>query len=372
MLARLHEKDAMAALADQTRDVLSFGPFRLVVRERLLTKASAPVDLGGRTLDTLIALVARPNEVVSKRDLLAQVWPDVSVEEGSLRFHIASLRKALGDGKDGARYIATVAGRGYCFVAPVSRSDSGNVHTGAAPSFPYSNLPSRLMRMVGRDNDLLGLSTQLTASRFVTVVGAGGVGKTTVAVALGHQLIEAFAGAALFVDLGMLSDPDLAATALASMLGLSVQSNDATPSLIAYLRDKRILLILDTCEHIIEAVAALASQIFMAAPQVHILATSREALQVEGEHVYRLDPLAMSARRLRRSPQRLPGRSRRPSSSSNARRRAAPAWSSTTRKRQSWSAFAGGSTAWRWRSSWPPDGSRPTGCSKPLRFSTSA
>ena len=96
----------------------------------------------------------------------------------------------------------------------------------------------------------------------------------------------------LFVDLSMLNDPDLVATAVASMLGLSVQSADVAPSLIAYLRDKRILLILDTCEHLIEAVAALASRIHAAAPQVHILATSRETLQVEGEHVYRLDALA--------------------------------------------------------------------------------
>ena len=146
--------------------------------------------------------------------------------------------------------------------------------------------------MVGRDDDVLGSRHKLTASRFVTIVGSGGVGKTTVAVAVGHHLIEAFAGAALFVDLGMLSDPGLVATAVASMLGLSVQSDDPTPSLIAFLRDRRILLILDTCEHLIEAVAALASRIFMAAPQVHILATSREALQVEGEHVYRLDVLA--------------------------------------------------------------------------------
>ena len=113
--------------------------------------------------------------------------------------------------------------------------------------------------MVGREDDVLTLSVRLNAARFVTIVGSGGVGKTTVAVAVGHHLIEAFAGAVLFVDLSMLSDPDLVATVVASMLGLSVQSDDATPSLIAYLRDKRILLILDTCEHLIEAVAALAS-----------------------------------------------------------------------------------------------------------------
>jgi predicted ATPase len=150
----------------------------------------------------------------------------------------------------------------------------------------------RLIGMVGRDYDVLKLSARLTAARFVTIVGSGGVGKTTVAVAVGHHLMEAFAGAVLFVDLSMLGDPDLVATVVASMLGLSVQSDDATPSLIAYLRDKRILLVLDTCEHLIEAVAALASSIFTAAPQVHILATSREALRVDGEQVYRLDPLA--------------------------------------------------------------------------------
>ena len=276
-----------------TRDAISFGPFSLVINERLLTKEGSPVELGARTLDTLIALVSQPNEVISKSDLLAWVWPDVTVEEGSLRFHIASLRKALGDGQDGARYIATVAGRGYSFVAPVSLTGSPRDDAlVVAPVFSHANLPSRLNRMVGRDDDVLKLSAQLNASRFVTIVGAGGVGKTTVAIAVGHHLVKAFAGSVLFVDLGMLSDPDLVATAVASMVGLSVQSNDATPSLVAYLRNKRILLILDTCEHLVEAVAPLAAYIVDAAPQVHILATSREALRVESEHIYRLDALA--------------------------------------------------------------------------------
>lgn len=281
--------------ATETKDGLSFGPFHLAASERLLTKEGAPVDLGARALDILIVLMSSPNEVVSKRDLMSRVWPDVIVEEGSLRFHMTSLRKALGDGKNGARYITTIAGRGYCFVAPVSRQSAAReAAPPAAPvaSFSHANLPGRLGRMVGRDDDVAKLSAQLTASRFVTVVGAGGVGKTTVAVAVGHHLTDAFTGAALFVDLGMLSDPKLVTTAIASMLGLSVQSDDARPSLMAYLQDKRILLILDTCEHLVEAVAALTSSIVEAAPQVHILATSREALRVEGEYVYRLDALA--------------------------------------------------------------------------------
>ncbi len=276
----------------QTRDVISFGPFSLVAGERLLSRDGVPVELGARALDVLIALVSRPNEVVSKKDLLDRVWPDVTVEESSLRFALAGLRKALGDGQDGARYITTLAGRGYCFVAPISRSGGPRPAETAPMSFPHANLPGRLTRMVGRDDDVLKISTQLNASRLVTIVGAGGIGKTTAAIATGHHLLEPFAGAVLFVDLAMLSDPNLVATAAASMLGLSVQSSDATPSLIAHLRDKRILLILDTCEHLIDAVAMLVAGLFDAAPQVHILATSREALQVDGEHVYRLEPLA--------------------------------------------------------------------------------
>jgi predicted ATPase/DNA-binding winged helix-turn-helix (wHTH) protein len=284
--------DAMTVPEAQMKGVISFGPFRLDANERLLMKDGVAVVLGARTLDTLIALVSSPNEIISKRDLMARVWPDVTVEEGSLRFHIASLRKALGDGKQGARYITTLAGRGYCFVAPVARPEVSRRPAAVATGFPRVNLPNRLIRMVGRDDGVFALSAQLLGSRFVTVVGPGGVGKTTIAVAVSHDLLEAFAEQVIFVDLGSLSDPGLVNSSLALMLGLPVQSDDPTPILFAHLRDKRMLLILDNCEHVIEAVAPLAAGLFLAAPQVHLLATSREALRVEGEQVYKLEPLA--------------------------------------------------------------------------------
>src|SRR6266478_2625241 len=130
----------MATAQNQVKDGLSFGPFNLLVSERLLTKEGAPVELGARALDILIVLISAPNEVVSKKDLMARVWPDVTVEEGSLRFHMASLRKALGDGKAGARYITTIAGRGYCFVAPISRvSNLRDVAPVAVADFPHAN-----------------------------------------------------------------------------------------------------------------------------------------------------------------------------------------------------------------------------------------
>jgi predicted ATPase/DNA-binding winged helix-turn-helix (wHTH) protein len=282
----------MMTPAAQTREIISFGPFRLVASERRLTRDSVPVELSPRAFDILMTLVSRPIEVVSKSDLMGQAWPDVTVEESSLRFHITNLRKALGEGIDGARYITTVSGRGYCFVAPVSRSGEASAPSNTpGPGFRYANLPGRLGTMIDREEDLRRLIARLDAERFVTVVGSGGVGKTTLAIALGHQMMDDFAGAVLFVDLSMIGDSGLVATVVASMLGLSVQSADATPSLIAHLQDKRMLLILDTCEHLIETVAALASAVFATAPHVHILATSRETLQVEGEHVYRLEPL---------------------------------------------------------------------------------
>ncbi|QIO31258.1 ATP-binding protein [Bradyrhizobium sp. 1(2017)] len=273
---------------------LMFGPFIVTPHERLVTRDGVALALGAKAFDILIALTSRPNQVVSKWDLMALVWPGLTVEEASLRFHIAALRKALGDGKDGARYITTLSGRGYCFVAPISQADISSQRR-AAPRMDLSpvKLPNRLQRMVGRDDAIAAISDRLITSRFVTIAGPGGVGKTAVAVAIAHDLLETFADAAHFVDLAALSDPDLVITSILLMLGLPAQADDPLPALLAHVRDKKMLLILDNCEHVIAAVAPLAAEIFQAAPQVHILATSREALRVEGEQVYRLAPLAV-------------------------------------------------------------------------------
>ena len=137
----------MATAINRTDGGLSFGPFNLVVNERLLTKEGVPVELGARALDILIVLTSTPNEIVSKKNLMSRVWPDVIVEEGSLRFHMNGLRKALGDGRGDARYITTLPGRGYCFVAPVSRSDGPrNSASVTAANFAHANLPCRLTR----------------------------------------------------------------------------------------------------------------------------------------------------------------------------------------------------------------------------------
>jgi predicted ATPase/DNA-binding winged helix-turn-helix (wHTH) protein len=251
-----------------------------------------PVEVGSRSLDILIALVERAGGVVGKKELVARVWPDVVVDETSLRTHVARLRKALGDGRQGARYIANVPGRGYCFVAPITRT-AALVPVRAADPIPALRLPARLARMIGRDDAVADLCVQLLDQRFVSIVGPGGIGKTTVAVSVAHALVREFSGAVAFVDLVSVEDPHLVAGAVASTLGLPVCMSDPVPSLIAFLEQKRNLLVLDNCEHVMESVAALAEQLYTAAPQIYILATSRELLRVEGEHVHKLSSLAV-------------------------------------------------------------------------------
>jgi predicted ATPase/DNA-binding winged helix-turn-helix (wHTH) protein len=272
---------------------VAFGPFRLFAAERRLEKDGVTLALSSRALDLLVVLVEHAGEVVSKNDLIARAWPDLTVEESSLRVHIAGLRKALGDGRSGVRYITNIPSRGYCFVASVTPLPSPNAASGteAAGGEQPHKLPSRLTRMVGRDETVRILSEELTTRRFVTIHGPGGIGKTTAAIAVGHSLLASFGGEVHFFDLGAISEPHILPSAIASELGLLAHASDPTPSLVSFLRGKRMLLILDSCEHVIEAVAALAERLFQEASRVHILATSREALRVEGEYVYRLSAL---------------------------------------------------------------------------------
>jgi predicted ATPase/DNA-binding winged helix-turn-helix (wHTH) protein len=270
--------------------VASFGPFRLFAVERQLKKGDEALQLGGRALDTLIALVERAGEVVSQEELLSRVWPDVTVEEANLRVHIASLRKALGDGREDARFIVTVAGRGYCFVAPVTRATPQP--SGEAAVFDrLQRLPPKLTRMIGRDDTIRGLSAQLMMYRFVSIVGPAGIGKTTVAISAAHLLLNGFNGAVFFVDLAALTDIKLVPTTVARALGLVVPTQDPLRSLASFIGDRKILLVLDNCEHVIDSAATVAERVVCETPQAHVLTTSREALRVEGEHVHLLHAL---------------------------------------------------------------------------------
>jgi predicted ATPase/DNA-binding winged helix-turn-helix (wHTH) protein len=294
MAPRWHSNDMMAQAGRSAQDesaweIFLFGPFRLDPLQRRIERDGSPLQLSGRAFDILLALVRQAGNVVSKTDLIATTWPDANVEENSLRVHIAALRKALGDGKGGVRYLSTISGQGYCFVAAVSRPEQRQPPP-ADPTYVH-NLPAHPRQMVGREQAIQDISERLRAQRFVTVIGPGGIGKTTVVVSAGHALRGEFAGHVHFVGLGETGNAAPVPAIVASSFGLLARSNDPTGSLAAFLRDRRMLLILDCCEHVIEGAAALAERLYGAAPELHILATSRELLRVEGEFTYRLPPL---------------------------------------------------------------------------------
>ena len=185
------------------------------------------------------------------------------VEEGNLKFHVAMLRKVLGDGQDGNRFIANVPGRGYFFVAPVHTSVPNLAPPEASvPNRQLNQLPTPLGSIVGRSDTIVTLATRLPHDRFITIVGPGGIGKTTVAVAVADLLVPVFKDGVRFVDLGPITDASHVVGAVAGSLGVAIQSKDPIQGLTSFLRDKQILLVLDNCEHVIETVAALAEGVF--------------------------------------------------------------------------------------------------------------
>jgi predicted ATPase/DNA-binding winged helix-turn-helix (wHTH) protein len=283
----------MAAVADLS---FVFGPFRLLLAQRALFQDGRPLPLGSRTFDLLAFLVQRAGQVIANDELMAQVWPNVHVDEGSLRVHVAALRKALGDGLGGNHYIANAPGRGYSFVAPVSREQTSSPSAATAVDAAASNLPVSLTRVIGRGEIIATFAAQLRARRFLTILGPGGIGKTTVAVAVAESLTGLYVDGIRFVGLGSLADPTLVSAAVWSALEATPVGTDLMMSLAAELRDKRVLIVLDNCEHVVQAAAALAESLLQAAPGVAILATSREALRAEGEWVQRLPSLAVPAK----------------------------------------------------------------------------
>jgi predicted ATPase/DNA-binding winged helix-turn-helix (wHTH) protein len=273
-------------------DEISFGSFRLRPSQQLLLDNDKPIPIGARALDILITLVERAGGVVTKDELIDRAWPNVSVDEGNLRTQMAIIRKALRDGEAGARYIVTVPGRGYRFVSPVSRS--AERETTAADehaSRPTNYMPTRLTRVIGRADSINEVANRLSRRRFTTIVGPGGIGKTTVALAVAEQQTGLYKDGICFADLASLIDPFTMPGMLASMLGLAIGSRDITAEVTAYLRNKHSLLVLDSCEKFVEATAVLAEKLLKGTLNLHILATSREPLRAEGEAIYRLSPL---------------------------------------------------------------------------------
>lgn len=278
---------------EPSQESLSFGPFRVHRRRRLLLEGDKEVRLGSRAFDLLIALLDHGGEVVSREQLEARVWPSSVVEETSLRAHVAALRRALGGGHDGARYITNVPGRGYCFVAPVEAAPAAPAPETSGPGPGVShNLPVRLTPTVGRARTVDALRALMLQRRFVTVTGPGGMGKTTLALTVAEELLPTYPHGTWFVELAPIVDPTRLMGTVAAALGIPLPADNPLPALRAALADRKMLVVLDNCEQLLEATAALAENLLKCASGVSVLATSRERLHADGEWVYRLPPLA--------------------------------------------------------------------------------
>src|ERR1700724_3318241 len=283
--------DPQATAADE--NTVAFGPYRLLPAQRLLLEGDKPVRLGSRAFEILAALVERAGQVVGKEELIARAWPQTFVEESNLKIQVSALRRAIGDGQDGRRYVVTVPGRGYNFVAPVSLEEPplASLPPTIAPAGVH-NLPLAATRMIGRDETVTALVSRLSRERLVTIVGPGGIGKTTLALAVAERMIADYEHGVWLVDLAPLGDPRLVPSVVATVLGLEIHTEDPLAGLVAALRDRRMLLLLDNCEHVIDAAASLAAAVLSGTLGVNILTTSRELLRVTGERGYRLGPLS--------------------------------------------------------------------------------
>jgi predicted ATPase/DNA-binding winged helix-turn-helix (wHTH) protein len=270
-----------------------FGPFRLEPERRRLSVDGRPVELGARAYDILAVLVARAGAVVAKETLFREVWPDVVVEENTLAVHISLLRKALREASGDRAHVLTIAGRGYSLAGEV-RIEPSDGHASATPGVGHrsSVLPVPPTPLIGRERELGVLAARIEEARLLTLTGPGGVGKTRLAIGLGHLVADRFPDGVRLVELAPLGDPGLLADTIASALAIpTAVGQPGLASVTAGLHGSRMLLILDNCEHLQEAVAEAATLILQHCPNTVMLATARAPLGIAAEMTFPVQPL---------------------------------------------------------------------------------
>ena len=266
-----------------------FGPVEVRPAERQLLVDGRPAHIGARAFDVLLALIDRRDRVVGKDELFDVAWPGLVVEENNLHVQVSTLRKVLG-----AQSVATIPGRGFRFVPSVEVLD--------APSCPLParnhNLPAQLNSFIGRAEEIAQLRAFLESSRLVTLTGPGGTGKTRISLQAAYELMADYPDGVWLVELAPLADPERVPQALASVLGVKEDAGrPVLEALVRYVRERKMLVVLDNCEHVLEACAQLAKALLQTGANVRILASSREPLHVSGEAVYPLPALSVPSER---------------------------------------------------------------------------
>ena len=325
----------VTAHPDDPRFVLDPGGFEL-------RRDGTVVDLEPQAFDVLAVLVRNRERLVTKEELLDEVWGDRFVSESALTTRIKQLRQALGDDGRAQRFVKTVHGRGYRFVGPVELVDGSTTHGPLAPARNGDdrdgdsdrdrseadhevaigrrhNLPGERTTLIGRDGDIDIVLDHVNAHRLVSLLGMGGTGKTRLATAVGRAAVSrsgnrsdgrsgnrsdnrsgnrsddrsgnGFGHGVWFVDLVPITGLDEIVTAVARAVGLSLSAGDPLDQLASWLVERRLLIVLDNCEHLTDEVAEFVDAVLAATSEPHFLLTSREPVDLPDEHRLTVDPL---------------------------------------------------------------------------------
>jgi predicted ATPase/DNA-binding winged helix-turn-helix (wHTH) protein len=279
--------------------VYESGQWQVHLGRRELLAGGVAVPIGARAFEIVEVLVQSANDLVTKNDLMDRVWPGATVEENTLQVHISAIRRAFGPDRD---MLKTLSGRGYRL------SGSWTARQRASATEPFvpplmrdprppqaDNFPRITGHLIGRAAAARQVRDLISAYRVVTLAGPGGIGKTSLAVEAARGLLAHFDGGGWFVELASLSNPDLVPSTIASALGLKLNSEISAESVAHAIGAKHVLLVLDNCEHVIDAVASFVESFVSLCPRATILVTSREVLRVSGECVYRVPPLEVPA-----------------------------------------------------------------------------
>ncbi len=266
---------------------------------RELRSRGIPVPLGGRAFEIVTVLVQSASELVTKDHMMERVWPGAIVGEGTLHVHISAVRKALGPDR---AMLKTVSGRGYRLLGswkPQQRDATAapvySALTRTSGASPANNFPPVITRLVGRASAAQFVRDLVSAYRVVTLTGPGGIGKTALAIKAVRYLLPDFEDGGGLVELASLSDPGLVPSTVAATLGLKLTGEISAESVARVVGGRHLLLVLDNCEHVIDAVASLVETFTRLCPRTTIVATSREILRIDGEAVYRVPPLDVPA-----------------------------------------------------------------------------
>src|SRR5580704_1443286 len=282
------------------RPVYASGQCEIDLARRELRVLGSPVPVGGRAFEIVEILAHSAGELVTKNELMDRVWPGAIVNDNTLQMHISAVRKALGSHRV---VLKTESGRGYRLLGTWTVQDQGPTtlpvtaqQLQASGEVPVTNIPVAETGLVGRSAAVQRLRDCLSAYRAVTLTGPGGIGKTTLALKVASSLGGEFEGGTWFVELASLADPDLVPSAVAGVLGLKLSGGEISAEAVARaVGSNNLLLVLDNCEHVIDAVANFVEAVVRGCPRTTILATSREVLRTSGEYVYRVPPLEVPA-----------------------------------------------------------------------------